>query len=115
MTDRITTDDMRQFLLSILPGVNGAPDGDDRDEQIDLRAMAAAMACEHLPSSVLNGKAIGDALRSFHEWPSAAAVWHFLSVRHRAAPPSHPAPRVVRSEMPPYQNNKKVETNDDAL
>ena len=109
MTDRITTDDMRQFLLSILPGVNGAPEGDDRDEQIDLRAMAAAMACEHLPASVLNGKAIGDALRSFHEWPSAAAVWHFLRVRDRAAP------RVVRSEMPPYQNNKTVETNDDAL
>ena len=116
MSGRISTEDMRNFLMSIAGGPNGSPTGECWREELDIRAEAAATACEHLPASILDDRAIGDALRSFDVWPSAAAIYQFLRIRVRdAAPPSPPAPRVVRSEMPPYQNNKKVETNDDAL
>jgi len=100
MSEHITTDDMRAFLVAIAPGVNGAPDGEGMDEAIDLRAMAAAVACEHLPAAALDRRAIGDALRTFEVWPSAAAIYKFLSARHRVARQEIPAPHAVRPGNP---------------
>jgi hypothetical protein len=92
----ITPDAMRRFLVCIAPGVNGVPVEMGLDEEIDLRAIAAVRACEHLPAEVLDDRAIGDALRTFDTWPSAAAIFRFLSVRHRGG-----ASLPTRGVVPP--------------
>lgn len=100
MSAGITPEAMRAFLVAIAPGVNGVPMEMGLDEEIDLRAMAAALACEHLPAEALDGRAVGDALRTFDTWPSAAAIFKFLSARHRGGA-ALPGPRVVQPGMPP--------------